>query len=196
MSDYFSLAALLLTGLIGIAPLFGRGRRFLKRYGRAVFFAAIVIIFSLSSYYGFRQYLAWLDDPLGKFLLPPYQGPGYFASYSLIHFFASYLASLGLALLVLGTAVFFNKKAEEAFFEKEEPYLAAVSLFLVGYPGWLVYLIVLILIYLTLHVIYYLLRRKSVRLPLYRLWAPTAFFVILINEYWLSNTHWWQLLSF
>ena len=196
MFDYFSLVALFVTGMIGIASLFNRGRYFLKRYSRLIFLAAIVIIFSLGSYYGFRQYTAWLSDPLGKFLLPPYQDIGYFAFYSLTRFFAPYLVSFVFALLILWVAVAFNKKSDGIFFEKEEPYLAAISLFLVGHPGWLIYLIALILIYFILHTSYFILQRRTVRLPLYHLWVPTAFFVILINEYWFSGTHWWQLLSF
>ena len=195
MLGYFSLVALFVTGMIGVAPLFNRGRYFLKRYSKLFFFAIIAIIFSLGSYYSFRQYGDWLHDPLGKFLLPPYQDPGYFAFYSLIHFFAPHLVSLVFALLILRITTTFNKRSGGIFFEKEEPYLAAVSLFLVGHPGWLIYLIALILIYSLLHTAYYLLQRKTIRLPLYHLWAPTAFFVILINEYWLSNTHWWQLLT-
>lgn len=89
-----------------------------------------------------------------------------------------------------------NKKFGERFFEEEEPYLAALSIFLTGHPGWLVYLVVLITMYFLLHTTYYLLQRKTARLPLYRLWAPIAFFVILLNEFWLGETSFWQLLSF
>ncbi len=37
--------------------------------------------------------------------------------------------------------------------------------------------------------------KKDERIPLYRLWVPTAIFVILINEYWLSQMAFWSLLK-
>ncbi|MBI2594725.1 MAG: hypothetical protein HYW38_00465 [Candidatus Colwellbacteria bacterium] len=195
MFGYFTLVALSVTGAIGIASLTNKGRYFLGRYSKLIFLAAIILIFSFSGYFSFKQYEFWLSDPLAKFLLPPYQNLGYFTLYSLIRFFTPYLVSLAFALLLLQTATAFNRKKEGVFFEKEEPYLAAVSLFLVGHPGWLVYLVILILIYFILHTSYFILQRRTARLPLYYLWAPTAFFVIILNEYWISHTPWWGLLS-
>ncbi|MDP3991815.1 MAG: hypothetical protein Q8P66_02895 [Candidatus Colwellbacteria bacterium] len=182
--------------MIGIASPFNRGRYFLERYSKLIFLAAVVIIFSLGSYYSLKQYTVWLGDPLTKLLLPPHQDIGYFAFYSLTRFFAPYLISLVFALLILWVAVAANKKSGGIFFEKGEPYLAATSLFLVGHPGWLIYLVALISVYFILHTSYFILRREATRLPLYHLWVPTAFFVILINEYWLSSTYWWALLNF
>lgn len=189
------MAALLVAGVIGIASLFDQGRYFLRHYIKLIFLASIIIVFSLGSYFSFQQYKSWQDDSLAKFLLPPHQGIDYFVSYSLVHFFAPYLISLIIALLFMRTATIFNRRRGEVFFEKEEPYLAAISFFLVGHPGWLIYLIVLILIYLLIHASRFVIRRQSERLPLYHLWAPTTVFVILLNEYWLSSTQWWPLLS-
>ncbi len=189
-----SLAALGIAVVLGIASWFELGRFLLRRHIKLIFLAGIFIIFGLTGYAVARQYLLWLHDPLARFLLPPYQDISYFVFYSLTHFFLPYLISVVAALLLLIAAKVLNKKQEEKFFEKEEPYLAALSLFLVGHPGWLIYLVALILAYFILHTSYFILRREAARLPLYRLWAPTAFFVILLNEYWFGQTNWWQLL--
>ena len=190
----YSLLALLITGVIGVASPTDRGRYFLSRYIKLIFIVTVITVFILSGYFTFKQYETWANDPLAQFLLPPYQSLNYFISYSLIQFFAPYLISLVVALLFLKVTLSLNRKSGEIFFEEEEPYLAATSIFLVGHPGWLIYVVALIAVYLLLHTTYYLLQKKSERLPLYYLWAPTAFFVILLNEYWLSTINWWQLL--
>lgn len=190
------LLALLLTGIVGIASQLSVGRYFLERYAKAVFLITIVLVFVLDALRAFGQYKRWLADPLAKFLIPPYQDIGYFALYSFTHFFAPYLFSLLIALLFLAIILMINRKKGGIFFEREEPYLAALPLFLTGHPGWLIYLIVLLGIYLLLHLVNYLKGAAGDRLPLYHLWALTAFFVILLNEYWLAKTNWWTLLSF
>ena len=196
MPSYFPLLALLILGVVEVTSHIRVGRSFLRSHRKTVFLTPVVILLGMSFYFSWRQYLLWSAGSLTQFFLPPYQDIGYFAFYSLTRFFAPYLISLVFALLILWIAIIFNKKSGGIFFEKEEPYLAAISLFLVGHPGWLIYLVALISVYFILHTLNLALRREATRLPLYHLWAPTAFFVILINEYWLSSTHWWQLLSF
>lgn len=195
MLSYFSLLALIITGAVGFASQFQSGRSYLERQGKLIFVLAVAAIAGLGFYFTFNQYQAWLGDPLTKFLLPPYQDINYFVLYSFIHFFAPYLISLIAGLLLFFIMRVLNKKFEERFFEKEEPYLAALSLFLVGHPDWLVYIATLILVYLLIHASRFVIARQSERLPLYRLWAPIAFFVILLNEYWLNAAYWWPLLK-
>ena len=189
-----NLAALCIAGILGIAPRFELGRFLFKKHIKLLFLAAVIIIFSLVGYVAARQYLFWLHDPLARFLLPPYQSLNYFVLYALIRFFGSYLISLGLALLFLQAAKVINRRRGGLLFEREEPYLAAASIFLAGHPGWLIYSIFLLVTYLLLHLVFRLKGAKDIRLPLYRLWAPIAFFVILLNMYWSSQTNWWQLL--
>ncbi len=189
-----SLAALGIAVVLGIASQFELGRFLLRRRIKLIFPAGIFIIFGLIGYEAIRQYLFWLHDPLARFLLPPYQSFNYFGVYTLARFSGPYLISLGLALMILQATKTINRRRGELLFEKEEPYLAATSIFLVGHPGWLIYLIFLLGIYLLWHLVFRLRGAKDIRLPLYRLWAPTAFFVILLNEYWFSQTNWWQLL--
>ena len=186
--------ALFVTGVTGAASQFKLGRSLLEHYIKLIFFASVLAVFSLSGFIAFRQYQLWLDDPVARFLIPPHQDVGYFAFYSFTHFLVPYLTPLLIALLLLAVALRVNRKTGGIFFEKGEPYLAALSLFLVGHPGWLIYLVALISVYFILHTSNLALRRQIARLPLYRLWAPIAFFVILLSDYWLSRMSWWQSL--
>ena len=133
---YIALAVLL--GLV-LAPRIPAGRRFLReRIGR-VFWAVVGLFFVTDTLIAFLQYRVWQGGALSRLLLPEYQG-GYFYFYSFTRFFANHLLALGFALLLLGMMLRLNKRSGEQFFERDEPYLAAVTLFLVGHPGWLVYI--------------------------------------------------------
>lgn len=182
--NFYVLFALVILGLLFIFP----------RRSRALFPIAIVGVFSVGFYYSYFQYQAWQADPLGQFLLPPHRELSYFAAYAFVNFLAPYLVSFIAAFLLLAVMKKMNDKRDGVFFEKEEPYIAATALFLTSHPGWLIYLAAIIFAYLILHVFWVILRHEAVRLPLYRLWVPVAFFVILLNEIWLSNIAWWQLL--
>lgn len=156
---------------------------------------ACLIVFGYAVFLSYNQFIIWLTNPLSKYLLPPYQSINYFLFYVFGKFFATSLLSLFIGLFFFGVVGRLNKKYDGRFFEVEEPYLAGLGIFLSGHPGWLVYLAVLISFYLLLHLGRRLKGERNARVPLYHLWIPTALFVILINEFWLSRAFWWGLLK-
>ncbi|MBZ1348722.1 MAG: hypothetical protein KY053_00570, partial [Candidatus Liptonbacteria bacterium] len=95
-------------------------------------------------------------------------------------------------------------KGGDRFFDEIEPYLCFVAIFLLGHPGWIFYILSLIILYLIMHLFYYfkgLVLSKSggtqnIRIPLYNLWLPLALFVLLMNHFLLSRFFFWDLLSF
>ena len=174
-----------------------------------IFIVSIFIIFLLLFYQSYQQFQIWSQNELSKFLLPPYQPLNYFLFYVGVRFFAQYLISLAAAFIFIIAAKFLNKKYKERFFYEEEFYLGAIGLFLSGHPGWLFYVISLLLIYLLMHlyslfIIPAFLRLKSQnlagrhnssqRISLYWLWIPMAIFVILIQS-WLQELAIWQILK-
>jgi len=165
-------------------------------FGIIGFLSAVGVIFGMAAYQSWRQYLTWQSNDLSKLFLPPYQGWDYFVFYVRTRFFNSYFLSLGLGLLGLTAAKYFNKKYQERFFEPIEPYLLATALFAVGHPLWLFYSIILLTVNFLLSTFYFLLsRKKDYRLSFYYLWLPTAILTIIISE-WLSRLPWWQTFKF
>lgn len=161
-----------------------------------IFFTAIILIFGFLSYQSYQQYQIWSQDELSKFLLPPYQSINYFLYYIGVRFFVAYAISLLAALVFIVAAKFLNKKYDERFFYQEEFYLGAIGLFLSGHPGWLFYIIAVILIYLLIHLYsLFIIHNSSNRISFYWLWIPAAIFVILIMELWLKSLSMWQILK-
>lgn len=172
----------------------GLNRHKLFKY---VFIGAVVLIFVSLFFQTFKQFQTWSRDEISKFLLPPHQPVSYFTFYVVTRFFASYLTSFLISLVFLFSAKKINKKHQERFFYPEEPYFGALSIFLLGHPAWLIYLVILIFVYLVLHlslVIGQLSIVKGNRISLYYLWLPTAIFVIIIQR-WLEQLSLWSLLK-
>ncbi|MEK7162881.1 MAG: hypothetical protein AAB696_01170 [Patescibacteria group bacterium] len=160
-----------------------------------IFLFSIILIFILLFYQSYQQYQVWSQNELSKFLIPPYQNISYFIFYVGVRFFAPYLISLVVALIFIFSAKALNKKYDDRFFEPEELYFGAISLFLVGHPGWLFYSVFIIIFYLLIHLYsLFIIHNSSNRISLYYVWLPTAIFVILISS-WLQKFSLWSLLK-
>ncbi len=166
-----------------------------------IFIFSIIAIFAFLISQSFQQYQAWAGDELTKNLLPPYQSVNYFIFYIFTRFFAPYLISLVVALAFLFSAKILNKKCGERFFYPEELYFGAAAIFLTGHPGWLFYVVLLLVVYVLAQL--FSTAKSSIlntqysspRISLYWLWIPTAIFVILIQR-WLEILPLWQILKF
>lgn len=172
-------------------------RSFLVKYAKVIFILSVLSIFLIGIYYSWNLYSVWLSDPVTAALLPPATPIDYFFFYVLMWYFAPYVLSLLTAFVFFLVCQIGNKKSEERFFEKEELWIAATTIFLCKYPGWLVYLACLIAVYLFIHLFS---RLKSffgkkeltdTRLSLYHLWLPVAILSLLACEFWLSKMPWW-----
>lgn len=163
--------------------------------GQLFFITAAFLILASNLFQGYRQYQLWLKDDIAKYFLPPYQSVNYFIFYILARFFAPYLISLVVAIVFLFFAKVVNKRRQNLLFYPEEPYFGALAIFLTGYPGWIFYLVSLILVYLLIHICsLFIVHGSSLRISLYWLWLPTAIFVIIIQK-WLELLTLWNLLK-
>lgn len=170
-------------------------RRFFIKHARLILVVVIVFVTLTTVAQSALVFFGWSADPTyGQFLLPTYQDD-YFYFYVLMRFFAPYLTSLTLALTLFYLLPFVNKRYGGKFFEPEEPHMAAISVFLVSHPGWLIYLITLLLIYLGWHLWSHLRGRRNMRLPLYNLWFITGVLILIVDNCWLVNTPVWKLLE-
>lgn len=144
-----------------------------------VWVISILLILGVQTYWSVGQYKIWKDSPFSQFLLPPHQPINYFLGYVGIRLFAPWALAFLASLLFSWAAAYFNKKYGERFFEKEEIEFIALGTFLTGYPGFLFYLAV-ILVLGTLISVFYQVFSKG-RLPLYYFWMPFAIFAIIIK---------------
>ena len=179
---YVSLFFLLIAQ--GFIFLKKREVRRVKKY----FFFVVSAFFLFLVYLSYLQYQLWINDDLAKFLLPPYQEFSYFLFYSFMRFFSPFLISFLASLLFIFLLRFFNKKYQERFFFEEEIYFGAIAVFLVGYPGFIFYMILMLLLGIILTAL------KKERASLFYFWIPVAIFVIIISN-WLTQWPIWMALK-
>lgn len=141
-----------------------------------VWILVVLGIFSAGIFYSFEQYFLWQKDPFAKFLIPPHQNINYFLKFVGFKFFLPWFFALVFALIFNLVAKWANKKYNERFFEEEEIPMATLGFFLSGWPGFLFYLI-LILIFGLVLTFFYTLKNKG-RASFYYFWIITA---ILVN---------------
>jgi hypothetical protein len=188
---YFSLGTVF---LVFIASLFLRGRFLKRKFAKYSFYFSLLAVFIFILSLCVVQFLKWKAGDFSSYLIPPYQSINYFVSYCFNRFFLQYFISAGIAFLFLFGANFLNKKFGERFFEPEEPYFGAFGIFLSGFPGFIFYVLILAGAYLLFH-LYFLVGRRSVRIPLYYLWLPAALFAIIMNNFIIQNLAVWQALK-
>ena len=133
-------------------------------------------------------------DDFSKHYLPPYQDISYFIQYSFFHFWSHFLAALIFSLIILFLAKYFNKKHGERYFWPEEIYFIAIAILIVGYPGWLIYFLLILIAPFLISTIQYLMSKKIERISYYHLWLSLAILAILISK-WLSTFVWWAKLT-
>ena len=184
-----------------------------RTFGILAFVFAVLLIFGWAGYLSWQQYVSWKGGEFTKFFLPPYQDFGYFIFFVRTRLFNPYILSLFFGLLSFFLAKVLNKKYQERFFEPIEPYFMAISIFLVGHPNWIFYLIFLLIANLTgnsylTHKFYRSDKTNTTdrtytpdksdapyRISFYYYWLPIAIFTILISK-WLVELSWWQTLKF
>ncbi|EKD23549.1 MAG: hypothetical protein ACD_81C00219G0010 [uncultured bacterium] len=84
------------------------------------------------------QYYAWVQDELGKLLLPPTQPITYFFQYIWTHFWANVVLSLGVGLLTFIVLRTLQKK-NQRFFDVGEVELGTLLALVVGWPHFVVF---------------------------------------------------------
>lgn len=158
---------------------------------KLVFFATLTGLSLVGIYRLFSQYSIWKSSDLGQFLLSDYQ----FVFFTFIRILAPFLISVLVAFLFIWGLHWLNKRFKGNLFEREEPYLAATAIILIGYPALLFYFLVLGVVYLIWHVGSYIRLRKETRLPLYNLWIFVGLVTLILSKYWLIHTPIWLLLK-
>ncbi len=167
-------------------------RSSLKKIASRVFLYSGGFVFAYLIYISFLQYRAFQSGAL-SFIIGTGKGIQWFFSYIFFHYWDDYLISLSAAVIFLLVARYFNKKYEERFFETEELWLAATGIFLVGYPAWLFYLVIVLLLSAIVSAIF---MKKGERLPLYHFWIPTAIVILVAVQFWAEKQVWWLSFRF
>ncbi len=161
----------------------GRSSSYAVRFARWGLFGSFLIIICVFTYLSREQFLIWQGNGLSKYLIPPYREISYFGWYVYRHIWAPYMLSACAAILIACAAVYANRRRGGVFFEAEEPYFIAFGIFMIGYPGWVAYLLLVLSAYLFVSVGHRLVSGVAGRTSFYRFWLPCAAIAFLVKAY-------------
>jgi len=172
-------------------------RSFLTSSLKKIFWIPVVAVFFSSVIFSIMQYRAWLANDVMRLVFESEDGLYAFLHNVFFAHFASYVLSLIFAGILAWSMMIINRRSGNKFFENEEILIAFLAGFLTGFPGFLFFLLGLIITYLVAHLLNILIWRKLENrvIPLYYFWLPVALSVIIISEIWLSRLPFWGLLS-
>lgn len=185
----FYLGVVILTAVIFLSSF---RQPFLKRHIKRIFLYSAGLTFAYLIYITFLQFRAFYEDLLST-ILGTWGGLIWFFGYVRLHFWNTYLISLPIALLFALIAYYFNRKYKERFFEREEPFMAALGILLVGYPAFFFYIVLVLILPSIASVIF---MKRGERMPLYYFWIPTALVVLLVVHFWAGRQEWWASFRF
>ncbi len=188
------LSVTIVVVLIGVQLFL---RSFLARNVKKIFWVVVGIVVLFLAYETLAHYSVWLNDEgVARFLLPPYQGIEYFAFFALMRIWIPYIASLALSFLFWWGAKRYNIAHGGQFFETEEYVLGAMALFVVGWPGVVIYTVLLLIFFFGMSLMTFFMKGKLYKLSTYYFWLPVSLFAILMNELVIEGTGLWNLLKF
>lgn len=181
---YFTLGFLFVGFLMQLLKRF-YAKNITIRHFKILFLSGVLFVIIYYAVLVFFQYKIWANggEPL-SFLVPPYRSMWYVIGYHFTRFAMYYVISLVASILFFISSIKYNNKFQNRFFENEEPYLGALSLFLLGngewFYLWIFYLIAILIISVFGSYILQFLFKKNERFQLYWLWMPVALIGIII----------------
>ncbi len=184
----------IIVGVLFFAGIISKnGVVFTPAFTRKFFWLFFVAIGLVLLYSSLQQYRAWNIGAPG--LLPPHTPITYFLYYVGFRIWAPHIISLVVAFLWWGSMKLLNKKYNERFFYHDEFLSAPLALFLVGYPGVLVYILAFFCVFILGSLIQTIRGGENQRFSMQFLWIPIALCVILINELYLNHSLFWGVLK-
>lgn len=178
--------------IIYLAITVGLVLRFFLKKTKVKIKLAVFFIFSLEiiKFLGLAlsQYLLWKDNPVSKFLLPPYQSIDYFTGYISYRFLFPFLISALIGIAFFWAFKFIDQKRERKFFEDNEGWYLLFGFLVVSHPFWIVYLALVLVLGVIAHIIKLIRDKRSVIFSLYHLWLPAILIVLLLNSWLIKFT--------
>ncbi len=153
-------------------------RSFLSRHIKAIFWSSISISLLSPFYYPNLLFLTGINSPApARYFYPPYQSVSYFIlRINHLYWIPAFL-SIAIALLVLLSIFLLRADLREKFFFREEPYIIALGIALVGHPLWILYIGLTLILYL----LFASFRGMKTRSSFYAFWLPSAIIISFLS---------------
>ncbi len=172
--------------LFAVQLIFKNHRGRLRFFYFLAYVGAILVVSVAYILLVYFQYIDWTGgDAITKYFVPPHRGWGYVFGYYFVRFLLYYLISFAVSVFFVLFAMFLSKKFGGVFFRPEEPFLGAISIFLLGHRDFGYWWIIYALLVFGLALAGSFVKRKRLgdgaRFSFYWLWLPSSLLVIILR---------------
>lgn len=174
---YFPLSVLIII-LFCHATSRNKQKNKLIKYGLLL---TIIIILLTSVYSTILTYLAWKQDPISKFLLPPYNS-SYFYQYAYFHYWRPSIIAFTVSAIWVLFLFFIKKYSNDKLISKNEIHLGFFTALSVGFPLFIPYLFILFTLFLFHQLINSIIFKKHQPILISLSMIVSAITVILLGD--------------
>lgn len=186
---------LFIVGIVGI--LLGAQiylRPLSPHHARLLFLCSVMGVMFFLVVQSYSEYQRFSGGLLG--FLERKEGLLWFFPYIRFHIWNTYIVSLLIAGMAFLLGRWWNVRAQGILFKDDELWIMATSIFLIGYPGILFYIPMVLLVGFVGSLLLRIVLKHHERFSLYYVWAPVALFGILIIHYSVRYEAWWMSFRF
>lgn len=127
------------------------------------------------------QFQAWKNDPMSRYLLPPYVSIDYFYSYSIYRFWLPYALDIMISITWTFFLLLLCKYSNGRFLDEKEASMGFFTALIVGWPNFIIYIFIVFGLTVIRQIFnyYFLHERKLISITSYM--AISAIIVLSIS---------------
>src|SRR3989304_128038 len=136
-----------------------------------------------AGYLVWLQYITWINDGFGNFLLPPNQPIGYFWQYFWTHFLMDLPWIFGGAVILAGIILILAIVSKGRMVDSTDALLAVFGALIAGWPNMLAYFLIVLVLALLGSLVYGIIKKQIILIPI----TPFFFAGTLIVFLWVPK---------
>lgn len=149
---------------------------------------AILVLFAVWGIYAsWTTYNLWKNDPISRYLLPPYQGFTYIFQYTFYHFWLSGLVNLLVGLFWVIVLFLLSRYSKGRFLDKTDVWLGFFTALVAGWPGFIFYLFAVFGLFLTHQLIANFVYKTSEPIPITPYFVTGALIALILGNYFIQQ---------
>lgn len=148
--------------------------------------AITVILFIIENAYGtIVTYGLWKNDPVSRYLLPPYE-KAYFYQYAYFHFWRKDVMALLASLMWAGVLLIISKYSNNRILDKSDVSLGFFTAFAAGWPGFAVYITISLGLLAAYQIINVFVFKKNGYVAITASLIASSLVVLFLGEYLIN----------
>lgn len=119
-----------------------------------------------AGYLAWLQYITWISDGFGNFLLPPHRPISYFWQYVWTHFLMDLPWIFGGAVILAGIILVLAIISKGRMVDSTDALLAVFGALIAGWPNMLAYFLIVLVLALLGSLVYGIIKKQIILIPI------------------------------